>query len=204
MAIDIQDPISWQTVEDAIYDWVTRVTEVNAQWADQADPQTDLPFCLLSIDGPTEIGSGDEKRVAEKLGSTGLPTGLYEMEHRGQREITVEVQINAGPPNNEDPSCYSRALGTRLQSSLNMEAFWRPLDNAGLAYIAYNPLLDASLNVADLYVDRKILEVRFTLASSVTEDIEIIERATINGELNRPDGSVMDVGPIDVDANPGS
>jgi hypothetical protein len=200
MAIDIQTPINWQTVENAIYDWVTQVTGVNAQWADQADPQTDLPFCLLSISGPIELGTGDEKRVTEKRGSTGLPTDTYEIEHRGQREITVEVQVNTGPPDNENPLCYSRALVTRLQSSLNLEEFWRPLDAAGLGVIGYNPPINASLNVADMYIDRRVLEFRFTLASSVIGDIQIIEKATIDGELTRADGSVMDVGPIDVDA----
>jgi len=198
MAVDISTPINWQTVENALYDWVSEVTGINVQWADQADPQASLPYALLSITGPTEIGTGDEKRVTELTDSAGQGLDRYTQEHRGQREILVEIQVNTGPPDNENPLCHSRHLAGRLQASLNIEAFWRPLDEAGLGVISYNPLTDASINVADFYLDRKVLEVRFTLASSVIEDIEIISKAEVTGTLEN--GFSRNVGPIDVDS----
>jgi len=201
MAIDLDTPISWQTVEDALYDWVHNVLGINVQWANQAEPQSEYPFVLLSIEGPTEIGTGDEKRISEKLDDVGAGLDLFEYEHRGQREITFEAQINVGPPQNQDPRCHGKALASKLLASLNLQEYWIPLDTAGLSVIAPLPITDASLTVADMFIDRRVFEVRFGLASSVTEDIEIIQKAEVTGTVSGTfDGNPLTVGPIDIDS----
>jgi hypothetical protein len=199
MAFDVSQPIPWQTVEDAIIDWVTTVTKLETQWLNQAEPQPAYPFAAVNIIGPSEIGTGDEIRTQEKDPGS----DKWENESRGQREITVSVQIDVGPPDSKSGKAHARHFATRLLASLSLETIWRRLEAAGLSVVAPAPIQDLSLTIANLYTDRKVLEVRFYLASSVVEDIDVIERTTVSGEVERRvAGGTFDVGPIDIDSTP--
>lgn len=194
-------PIPWRTVENALSDWVHDVAGIEATWENQSAPQPAYPYAALNIlTGPTELGTGDEKRLSEKTKPDGSGLDLWELETRGQREITFTCQINVGPKGSNNPDCHARALATRLLASLDLEEFWRPLDTAGISVIQPLPITDLSLVVANDFIDRKVLEVRFGLASSVVEDIEIVEKAVVEGEVTKPDNSTLTVGPITIDS----
>ena len=199
MAFDVSQPIPWETVEDAIADWVVSVLGIEITWENQAEPQAAYPFATLNITGPGEIGTGDEQRTQE----TETDSDEWQNEVRGQREILISVQIDVGPPDNNSPRNHGRHMATQLLASLELATFAGPLDAAGVAPFGSNPIQDLSLPIANLYTDRKLLEVRAYLASSVVEDIDVIEATTVTGEVSgRVDGGTFTVGPLDIDSTP--
>lgn len=201
MAIDLDQPIPWGAVEDAISDWVTAVTGMATHWSDQAAPQPARPFVLMSIEGPIEIGVGDEKQTVEKLDALGAPTDNWTERTIGQREITITIQVEADKVSSQDPRRHARAQATRLFSSLTIDSLTLGIEAAGLAYRARNPIQDFSLPIANEFVNRSAFDFRAGLASSVVEDIDVVERVTGCGTVTRPDGSTTTI-PIDIDSTP--
>ena len=195
--LDLDQPIAWGTVEDAISDWVTTVTALATHWSDQAAPQPARPFVLLSIAGPIEIGVGDEKRTEE----TAAGSDLWQQRTRGEREITITIQVEVDKESSQDPRRHARAQATRLFSSLTIDSITQVLTDAGLAYRARNPIQDFSIPIANEFVNRSAFEFRAGLASCVVEDIDVIEEVTGTGTITREDGSTTTV-PISVDSTP--
>lgn len=201
MALDLDQPIAWGTVEDAISDWVTAVTGMATHWADQAAPQPARPFVLLSISGPVEIGIGDEKRVEETKDSQPEPNDLWQEKTRGEREITITIQVEVDAASSQDPRRHARAQATRLFSSLTIDSITAVLEAAGLAYRARLPIQNFSISIANEFVNRSAFEFVAGLASCVVEDIDVIEEVTGTGTVTREDGSTTTV-PISVDSTP--
>ncbi len=201
MALDLDQPIAWGTVEDAISDWVTSVTSLATHWMDQAAPQPARPFVLLSIAGPIELGVGDEQRVEETKDAQGAPNDLWQQKTRGEREITITIQVEADKESSQDPRRHARAQATRLFSSLTIDSITKVLEDAGLAYRARNPIVDFSISIANEFVNRSAFDFRAGLASCVVEDIDVIEEVTGEGTVTGVDGSITTV-PISVDSTP--
>lgn len=199
--LDLDQPIAWGTVEDAISDWVTAVTGLATHWMDQAAPQPARPFALLSIAGPIEIGVGDEQRVEETDDSQPEPNDLWQQKTRGEREITITIQVEADAESSQDPRRHARAQATRLFSSLTIDSITAVLEAAGLAYRARNPIQNFSISIANEFVNRSAFEFVAGLASCVVEDIEVIEAFTGEGTVTGIDGSTTTV-PISVDSTP--
>ena len=203
MSVNISSPIPWRTVEDALHAWVTAVLAIDIAWQNQAEPQPAYPFAELNITGPMMIGMGDEKRVSEKTDAAGAGTDEWQSESRGQREIIVAVQLSVGGQAGKNPSAHARHLATQLIASLGLDSFSDDLSAAGLAFIdQVAPIVDTSFVVGSDYTDRKLLELRFGLASSVSEDIDVIEEVEVTGTVTNVDGSTLTVGPIDIDSTP--
>ena len=201
MALDIQDPIQWNAIEDAISDWVTAVLGIETHWADQNAPQPKRPFALLSIAGPMEIGTGDEKRIEETADSAPEPNDLWQQKTVGQREITTTIQIEVDKVASQDPGRHARALANRLFASLTIDSLTAGLEAVGLAYRSRNPILDFSIRIGNEIVNRSVFEYRTGLASCVVEDIEVVEGITGEGTVTKADGSTTTV-PIAVDSTP--
>lgn len=201
MALDLDQPIAWGTVEDAISDWVTEVTSLATHWMDQAAPQPARPYVLLSIAGPVELGVGDEQRVEETAASQPEPNDLWQQKTRGEREITITIQVEADKESSQDPRRHARAQATRLFSSLTIDSITKILEDAGLAYRARNPIQNFSISIANEFVNRSAFEFVAGLASCVVEDIDVIEEVTGEGTVTGVDGSITTV-PISVDSTP--
>lgn len=204
MAVRADNPIPWRTVEDALAAWVATALGIETTWQNQAEPQPAYPFAALNITGPSQIGTGDESITNQKTDGAGAPIDEYEHEARGQREIIVSIQIDVGPPDSSEPRAHGRHLATKLLASLQLQSFHEPLGVAGLSEIGpVGPIQDTSLTIANLFTDRKLLEMRFGLASSVAEDIDIIEQTTVTGTVSGlVDGGTFTVGPLDIDSTP--
>ena len=201
MALDLDQPIAWGTVEDAISDWVTEVTSLATHWMDQPAPQPARPFVLLSIAGPVELGVGDEKRTEETKDAQGAPNDLWVEKTRGEREITITVQVEVDKQSSQDPRRHARAQATRLFSSLTIDSITKILEDAGLAYRARNPIQNFSISIANEFVNRSAFEFRAGLASCVVEDIDVIEEVTGTGTVTGVDGGITTV-PFGVDSTP--
>lgn len=202
MTLDIEQPIPWETVEAAVADWVATVLDIEIQWADQADPQAQRPFAMISITGPVPIGLADTKTAQEKVNASGQPIDEWEQKSVGQREITISVQVEVDRESSQNPRAHARALATRLQASLTIDSITEPLELAGLAYREVSAVQDFSIVVGAEFVNRSLIEYRAGLASSVVEDISVIEEITGEGTVTgRVDGGSFTV-PIDVDSTP--
>jgi len=196
MALKLAAPIAWDTIEDAIADWVTDVLSIAIQWADQSEPQPTRPFASLKIQGPTIIGTTDEKRTVEKS-----EPDTWEQQTIGQREITLTVIVEAAKEESQDPLRHARALATHLQTSLQIDSITEGLEKAGLAFREVGPVLDISLTIANEFVNRASLEFRAGLASCVAEDIDVIEEIEGEGTVTKADGTTKAV-PIELDSPP--
>jgi hypothetical protein len=183
MAIEFENPIPWETIEAAITDWIARVLDLETVWANQAEPQAPRPFAMVSITGPVVIGLADEKRMQEKVNSSGDPINEWAQKTVGQREITIGIQIEVDRSASQDPRRHARALATRLQSSLMIDDITRDLELAGLAYREPMPVQDVSIVIGAEFVNRALFEFRAGLASTVTEDIYPIEKAELEGTI---------------------
>lgn len=201
MALDLDQPISWGTVEDAISDWVTEVTGLATHWMDQAAPQPARPYVLLSIAGPVELGIGDEKRTAQVEPIQAEPNDRWQQKTRGEREITVTIQVEVDAESSQDPRRHARAQATRLFSSLTIDSITAILEAAGLAYRARNPIVNFSISIANEFVNRSAFEFVAGLASCVVEDIDVIEEVTGTGTVTDADGSTTTV-PFSIDSTP--
>lgn len=200
MTLDIAQPILWEDVETAIVDWVNEITGLVVHWADQAEPQPDRPFALLSITGPIALGLSDEKRIEE----TSPGSDEYQERSIGQKEITIEIQIEVDEESSQDPRAHARALATRLQSSLTINSVTDKLEDVGLAYREAGPITDVSIPIADKFVNRSVFEYRAGLASTIIETgdgITIIEKAQGTGTVSEKVAGGDFTVPIDVDAS---
>lgn len=195
MSRELQDPIPWRAIEDAISDWVTRVLGIETQWTNQSEPQPARPFAWISIDGPTVLGLADEWRIID------LGGGKCERRYIGQREITITVTVEVDDSSNNDPSQHARNLAGHLQASLHVDEITADLEAVGLGFREPGPVTDVSLVVADQYVGRASIDYRAGLASSVALPVEVIEGIEGVGQATKPDGSVVPV-PIEVDSTP--
>lgn len=174
--------IDWQDVEDALHRWFVDSTDLQCViWGDQDAPQPPYPYGVITIiAGPTKIGGIDETRqepIADPLPAA--PSFPIELLKVGPREITLSCQINVGPPDDQNPSENSRTLMSAAQAALGLPSFTNPLREAGLAVIEELPIGEFNIQIADIWVSRSQMDVRFGLTSSVREESPIIETVEI-------------------------
>ncbi len=175
-------PIDWEDVENALLRWFTDSTDLSRViWGNQDAPQPPYPYGVITvIAGPTKIGGVDETRqeaLADPLPA--IPALPIELLKEGPREITLSCQINVGPPDDQNPGDHSRSRMTAAQAALGLPSFIQPLREAGLAVIQELPIGDFSIQIADLWVSRSQMDVRFGLTSSVREKSATIETVEI-------------------------
>lgn len=179
-----QLPIDSETHEDALIDWFMEATGLPCViWRDQDAPQPEYPYGTLSIiSGPTKIGGVDEirQRVLDpQPDGPAAPALPIELQIVGPREMTVSCQINVGPPNDNDPTENSRSLMAAAQAALGLPSFAAKLKTAGLSVIEELPILQTNVQIADLWVSRSQMDVRFGLTSCVVEKSAVIETVKI-------------------------
>ncbi len=173
-------PIEWGEVENALLRWFEDATDLCVIWGDQDAPQPPYPYAVIKIiAGPTKIGGVDETRIKAFDPEPAAPALPIELLKEGPREITLSCQINVGPPDNNNPGEHSRSLMSAAQAALGLPSFIDSLRAAGLAVIQELPIGDFSIQIADLWVSRSQMDVRFGLTSSVREESAVIETVEI-------------------------
>lgn len=178
----IENPIDWPEIESALHRWFAESTGVQIIWANQDATQPAYPYGTLNvISGPTKIGGVDENRCVIRDGQAILQT-------LGQREITVSCQLNVGKPNTHNPEMHSRALMSRAQSALDMQSFRAELRAAGLSVIEEQAPANFDLQVADKWISRTQMDVRFHITICIEEDIDTIETVSYTGMVSRAEG----------------
>lgn len=189
----VPSPIAWQTVEDALYDWINGVTGLAAIWAEQDAPQPPYPYASINITaGPTKVAGQDEQRITYDGGQPlGQEIGI---EVAGLRELTLSCQIHVRQLD-ATPSSHARDLMTRAQSSLGLPSVIAALAVAGLSVIEEGPVQNVSEVVEDTWISRAMMDVRFGLAASVEERTGYIKDVEMDPLYKKPDGATD----VDVD-----
>lgn len=181
----IPDPIDWQTIEDALYDWFAEQSGVPVVWADQDSPQPQAyPFGTIAIiSGPNIVGASgnDELRTSTDLGQPAGEEVLQEF--GGQREMTVSCQVFTKPPESFNPSVHARAIMSRVQSSLAAPSVLEAFLAAGLAVVNQGDVDDLSEAVEDTWIGRSNLDVLFGLSACSSERTGYIKTV----EISAPD-----------------
>lgn len=168
----VQDPIDWQPIEDAIYDWFTDNSGINAFWAAHDSPQFEYPYGTLQlISGPSTIGSYDDK--VQNNGTTTVT-----IEHVGIRNIVVSVQVDACP-NPKHVINESRRLLERAQASLNLDSVCATLREANLAIVNIGDITTLDFSIDDTWISRANMDITLRLVSLVTEDVSAIDTVNI-------------------------
>lgn len=178
-------PIDWETIEDAIQSWFVEATGLDAvNWANQDAPQPPYPYAILNVvSGPTKVGGEDEVRTSTPLPSPAAPIPPVLAEYCGPREMTVSCQVSVGQPFDGVPSAHARALASAAQAALGMDGVRDKLRAAGLSVIQELPVQSFDVQIADVWVARSSMDVRFGLASSVEEKVQAIELVHIESPL---------------------
>lgn len=182
----IASPIDWQTVENAIYDWLSSATGLTTVWGEQDSPQPSYPYASMRIiSGPTRVAGLDEHRYSyDELQPLGEEIGI---ETCGPREMTLSVQIHAKQAD-VGPTDSPRNLMSRAQSSLATPSVLAALRIAGLSVVDEGQVLNANVVVEDTWIARAMMDVRFGLAASVVERTGYIATVGVEPKYYKPDG----------------
>lgn len=173
-------PIDWDVVENALQRWFSDSTGLCTIWGDQDAPQPPYPYAVIKIiAGPSKVGGIDETRQEPVDPLPAAPELPIEILKVGPREMTLSCQVNVGPPDDNDPSAHSRSYMDAAQAALGLPSFTDPLREAGLAVIEELPIGEFNIQIADLWVSRSMMDVRFGLSSCVRELSPIIETVEI-------------------------
>lgn len=177
------EPINWETIDDALFDWIVGAlgfTEEHCDWANQKKPQPPYPYVILLRSGTTEEGTLDETRTST---DPTKPAGQeIELLTTGPREITLALTAHVEPcdtvglPANDTAT----ALLTKAQSSLGKRSVLDALDAAGVAIIERLPVLDTSVVVNGVWISQAAMDLRLRVTSAMTERTGYIDKLEIS------------------------
>ncbi len=188
-------PIDWQTIEDGLFDWFQEQSGLDPQriiYGNQDAPQPgDYTFAHLNIlSGPIQLGGRDEIRYEYDAGA---PAGEDLLPRIcGLREFVLSCTVHTSLPEANSPALHSRAVMSRIQSSLSAPSVIRAFHSFGVSILDRGTLVDLSGIVNDGYINRTSLDVRLlTAANSEDERTTYIDTIgftpdTVGGEMTAP------------------
>lgn len=151
-------------IRQALYDWVTNEIPITWIWIPSNGPQPDTPFGTIKM-RPTDQVGHDYHSPPDA--TTGIETIWSD------DEFMFEAQIyGVKSPTGEDPAMsWAKALEKSLQktSVLAELAVW------GIAFVETNPIIDLGAIGRTDYEARVMLEVRFRIGYSETDNVGVIE-----------------------------
>ncbi len=177
------EPINWETVDNALYDWITgALVGVGSIWANQNVPQPGYPYTTLLRSGTVETGTLDETRETTDLAQAAGEE--IELETTGPREVTLTVTAHVGAcAGGYKSNDSATALLSKAQSSLGQRSVLDALDAAGVAIIERLPVLDTSVAVNGEWVSQAAMEVRLRVTSSMTERVGYIDKVELSSTI---------------------
>lgn len=171
-------PICWQTIDDAIYDWVTGKVNLDAIWEDQNLPEPAYPYLSLRRSGFRKEGGKPEVRTSTDLNR---PLGEeIELLTTSPGEFTLSVKAFVDEDNGaNEPNRNAVQYCSKLQASLGQLSVQSHLREAGLAIIEELEVKDISLVENGEFLNRAIFEVRLRATSVMTERTGFIEKVEV-------------------------
>ena len=186
------EPVSWTAINNALHAWIVSALSIAAArviWAKQNLPQPAYPYIVLGHDGLATEGTLDEKIATTDLEQ---PAGEeIELLTTGPREFTLRVTAHVDQGTGAyDSDAQATALLTRAQSSLGQRSVLDGLSAGGVAMIERLPVLDTSVVVNGEWSSQAALDVRFRVASQMTERIGYIDKVQLSSTIDDADASL--------------
>lgn len=160
--------IAWAAIEAALVAWVGAQTGRPAIWANQTGPQPAMPYLTLQVVGVPTIT--DELRLHPA--PDGADPRDVEMEARGELQVTVAINVYSQQGETFDPEKTALHLAQKVRASLGLPSVLEALREVGLSFIDATPIQDLTFLQDEAFIERRQLDVRFALASSVSEVVE--------------------------------
>ena len=160
--------IAWAAIEAALVAWVVAHTGRPAIWANQTGPQPEMPYSTLQVAGVPTIA--DELRF-HPAPEDADPRDV-EMEARGEHQMTVAINVYSRQGETFDPTKTALHLAQKVRASLGLPSVLEDLRDVGLSFIDATPIQDLTFLQDEAFIERRQMDVRFALASSVSEVVE--------------------------------
>lgn len=155
-------------IEAALVAWVAAQTGRPAIWANQTGPQPEMPYSTLQVVGVPTIT--DERRLHPA--PEGADPRDVEMEARGEHQVTVAINVYSRQGETFDPEKTALHLAQKVRASLGLPSVLAELRDVGLSFIDATPIQDLTFLQDEAFIERRQMDVRFALASSVSEVVE--------------------------------
>ena len=152
-------------IEDAIYEWFTGVTSIEAIQANQTDVRPDYPYGLIQIINTKPIGLRDDFTEIDADGNR----SLY-----GHRETVISLQVLGSGANDYLAQAYM---------SLSKESVIRDLyDNKSISVLRVGTINDLTELQETKFIERAEMEITIGHVDTGTENVGRIEKVEINDE----------------------
>ena len=169
--------IVWATIENALRAWVktgSGYADSKIIWVDQNGPRPANDFITLRIGDLVSLGAVDELRVTTNLAN---PNGSeIVLEVNGLREFTLSIQaFNTATVS----TSTSREVLSKVQAALKLPSVRALLNAAGLGPFDMGSVKNISALLQTKFEARAILETRFYVNETVSENTGYINTVTL-------------------------
>lgn len=173
-----QQPVSWEVIEGAIYDWVVALTGCEAIYSDQNVPQPAYPYMDLKRSSVIRLGGPPEQRFSTDLTR---PNGQeIELLTTSPVEFTLTVQAHIDEESGANkPDLNAVKLLSKLQASLGQQSVRDDLSDAGLSIVEELQIVDLSISENGRWINRAAMDVRLRTASVITDRTGFIEKVEV-------------------------
>lgn len=178
---NLTPPIDMEAFEDTVHGWFADAIGLVAVWRDMAAPQPPYPYgSLLISTGPIPRSSRWEQRYSTDLTRPGGEE--VEAEVCVPCAIVVNCQVYVGQPCARGALKKASHYLTIAQSSLGLPSVLQTFQQAGIAVIRPETVLNIDALIEDAYVSRASMDVRFAASLSLREYLGYIERVHAKSE----------------------
>lgn len=151
-------------IQDAIYNWFTSVTEVNAIWAEQEGTRPERPYASLKlITGQVKINGVDNMRY--------VSAGKFKLV--GDRKITCSINVFGAEAHD---------IITLARDSLDDPSVVDSLFKDGLSIWDEGDPQDLSIKLETHWETRAQMDTIFGLAGELDIEPGIIEHVEVHGD----------------------
>lgn len=159
------------------------VTGIQFMWLNQDAPQLPYPYGLVSISGPYGYGS-PEPRYDD------VNEVMYW--HTVQRFVaTFDIMVDKDDGGQATDQLNARGLMLVLRDSLSLQSTKSRFRNANIAVEggATQSIVNLDMNVADRWISRAAMDVRFAASTCISEEQGRIEGFEVSSDVKLPDGT---------------
>lgn len=164
--------LNFQEIQQAIYQWAKRESNIEVVWSNQNAPQPTYPFIALDVlSGPEPWGAFDEAQTSTSVAG-------FKLNFVGLRYLVISVQCFSHEIDNAYYDRNALAIATQLQSSLNQFDIFHP---ANISVMRLSPVTISNYRTDTAIVSRAGLDIMLCVSSERIETATWIERADVEG-----------------------
>jgi hypothetical protein len=183
----IQDPISFELVQNVIHDWFANATGLQVVWQHQNAPAPENSYGSLSIiSGPRQRGAvadmrtnHDSRREAGKE---------VELEVAMECSFVVSCQVYVKGSDGANPTCSALTYCTKALMALELPSFFEALDAANISVADTSAVKNLNALIGTEWESRAGLEITFNSMLALSEFVGYIERVHAVSTQLRIDG----------------